>query len=94
MSNPIGMDKHGNPIRRVNTPYGFGFGACNVERTTSHNGYVYIKIYTKHRAIELHVTPEGQKIVMDCAREANKFEKEEFEREEFDRRKLEQVIKE
>ena len=79
MSNTIGKDSQGNPIRYEETRYGFGFGACNVERVASWNGYVFLKIYTKHRVLEVTVTPKGQKIRATAERDAEKFEQADFE---------------
>lgn len=72
------MDK---AIRYEEQKYGFGYGAANVERVFSREGHVVLKVYTKHRVLELRVTPAGRKIKVVNERKAEKFEKETFTQE-------------
>jgi hypothetical protein len=41
------------------TLWGFEWGACEVERTLSHNGSVLIRVKTPRRELEIWVTPTG-----------------------------------
>ena len=73
-----------NDTRLTWTDYGFGFGAANAECTTRFSlkkdsgEHTVITVYTKHRAVELTVSPKGRKIHI-YEREANDYERNRIE---------------